>query len=679
MAVELQLFQRQELCGFSRLEALVEVGRTLPDEGSSAPSDRFLIAPPEMTVVPRRWFLIHLLDAETIRIDNIHTARAVLLARPRCTIPPGGSKSVRLDQPVEVELPLDRRLVIGQAASPRGDAQTVADLPAQPVAETGDEQLGRMQQEHGIESSIAIGHRMLTPGNQSLEPLAVIELLRKALRVVAEAAGADTYVELALRTALEVVDLDRVAIVVPRLPEGEHDQGHLKDSVSSSVFVTMPLAERAAEEYPAAGSPTDEHATGEREGHMGRDAPDRSAAAAAQHHVQWLVSSEQCQAGLSGQSKPRISNTLLDRVLQLRTAQIHDTADDESGSLSGLQSAVLAPVIDRHGRIVAVLYGDRWRAGAGRPGRLNELERLLAEVLASALGAGMARQAAQRSEATLSEFFSPSVARKLAKQPEMLVGREAQVSVLFCDIRGFSAISELLGREQTVALVNDVLSELSQCVVDHNGVLVDYVGDELLAMWGAPEPQPDHAERVLAAARQMLLCLPGLRQRWQPLLQADLNLGIGINSGPARVGNVGSRLKFKYGVLGNTVNLGSRLQESCKRFGVNCVVSEATVERLDDPGQASLRRLARLQVRGFRQPASVYQFVPQVTPDWLQLRNEYQAAVLEHESGQPGESVHRLGRLLQRFPADAPSAQLLVAAARALTEPQQEVDTVWTL
>jgi adenylate cyclase len=177
---------------------------------------------------------------------------------------------------------------------------------------------------------------------------------------------------------------------------------------------------------------------------------------------------------------------------------------------------------------------------------------------------GLARQAQEKAalaaHVRLEQFFGPDLARRLVREPGLLEGREAIVTLLFCDVRGFSRVSEKLSPAESLRWMNDVMSELSSCVLDEGGVLVDYVGDELLAMWGAPEDQPDQAERAARAALAMLAALPALDGRWQEAVGGPTEVGIGVNTGPAQVGNTGSTFKFKYGALGNTVNLGSRVQ-----------------------------------------------------------------------------------------------------------------------
>src|SRR5262249_39402786 len=162
------------------------------------------------------------------------------------------------------------------------------------------------------------------------------------------------------------------------------------------------------------------------------------------------------------------------------------------------------------------------------------------EVLACAVAAGLARveqeRAALAERVRFEQFFTADLARQLAAQPDLLEGRDVEVSLLFCDIRGFSRVSEKLGPAKTGAWVGDIMEALSECVLKHQGVVVDYIGDELLAMWGAPQAQPDKAALACRAALDMRALLPQLNERWQPLLGEAIDLGIGINTGVARVG-----------------------------------------------------------------------------------------------------------------------------------------------
>ena len=198
-------------------------------------------------------------------------------------------------------------------------------------------------------------------------------------------------------------------------------------------------------------------------------------------------------------------------------------------------------------------------------------------------------------EQEFGRHFTPQLARHLLRNPDLVrEGRDVDVTVLFCDIRGFSGVSERLGPAETVRWLGDVMAVLSDCVLSHQGVLVDYIGDELMAMWGAPQEIDNHAELACRAAFDMLARLPELNQRWQPVIEAETDLGIGLNSGVARVGNTGSIRKFKYGPLGNAVNLASRVQGATKYLGSRLLMTGGTQQRLD--AHFPSRRLCQVRV-----------------------------------------------------------------------------------
>jgi class 3 adenylate cyclase len=232
-----------------------------------------------------------------------------------------------------------------------------------------------------------------------------------------------------------------------------------------------------------------------------------------------------------------------------------------------------------------------------------------------------------------------------------------------------------MGPTKTIQWLNDVLSELSQCVVDRDGVLVDYVGDQVMAMWGAPQVQTDHARRGLESAVEMLERTQVLRDRWSEQLPQTFAAGIGLNTGLARVGNTGSRLKFKYGVLGNNVNVASRLQDATKQLGVNCLAAAATVQSAQWQGRT--RRLAVLNVVGIDKPITVYEVVSTPDDTWTTLRDEYESALEDFEAMRFGESTRKLGQLAQTYPKDRPCQLLLQRAVAELTEPNENFTPVW--
>jgi adenylate cyclase len=221
------------------------------------------------------------------------------------------------------------------------------------------------------------------------------------------------------------------------------------------------------------------------------------------------------------------------------------------------------------------------------------------------------------------------------------------------------------------------MSELSQCVLEHEGVLVDYVGDEFMALWGAPEEQPDHATRACQAALAMLEHLPLLNERWEAVLQEPLKLGIGINTGLAQVGNVGSKVKFKYGALGNTVNLANRVQGATKYLKLPLLVTEATRAWLDE--SCAARLLGQVRVVNIKEPVTLYELCPAATEGWLNLKQGYEYALHEFTQGQFRQACRILGPLVMEHRDDGPSLLLLSRAVACLVEEPDSFDPVMVL
>ncbi len=321
----------------------------------------------------------------------------------------------------------------------------------------------------------------------------------------------------------------------------------------------------------------------------------------------------------------RFSQALLTQMeINGRTTTVDPQFDSVSLSqaLIDVDRAVASPIFDENKQIVAALYGDRLTGESENNEPIGELEAALLEVLASGISSSIALNQEQRLRSSMAPFFSPVVLDQLRQDRSLLAGRVADVSVLFCDIRGFSTVTERIGPAQSIAWINDIFTTLSECVLAHDGVLVDYIGDELMAMWGAPGDQPDHAARACRAALDMLEQIGPLGEKWKSILQAPFGLGIGINSGQASVGNTGSTKKFKYSPLGNTVNVASRVQGITKQIGVSGLVSGQTAELAQRVGQFQTRRLAKVRVVGIAQPLDIVELCPQVFPSDLAARYE---------------------------------------------------------
>ncbi|MFM8985225.1 MAG: adenylate/guanylate cyclase domain-containing protein [Planctomycetia bacterium] len=386
----------------------------------------------------------------------------------------------------------------------------------------------------------------------------------------------------------------------------------------------------------------------------------------------------------SGHRTARPSTTVLRRVLEEKRT-FYSRVDPTAGvftSIAAIDAYVAAPILDRDDAVIGAVYGHRSREiAAAAAAEITHLEALLVQTLASGVAAGLARMEHEKAslarKVQFEQFFSPELAAQLDAQPDLLAGRDAEVTVLFCDIRGFSGASERLGPAQTMNWVGGVLSTLSDQVAATGGVLVDYIGDEMMAMWGAPSAQPDHAVLACRTARLMLEHAGEIDARWQATIGAPTRFGIGINSAPARVGNTGSTRKFKYGPLGNGVNLASRVQGATKYLKVPAIVTGPTRRLLDD--SFLTRRLCRVRVVNIVEPVDLFELDCGGEPANRERFAHYEDALAAFDAGEFSKAAKILGNLLAAFPGDGPSLVLLSRAVDCMIREPRDFSPVWEL
>ena len=202
--------------------------------------------------------------------------------------------------------------------------------------------------------------------------------------------------------------------------------------------------------------------------------------------------------------------------------------------------------------------------------------------------------------------FLPSqvVERVLQRGAAALAPVECEVTVLFSDIRGFTGISEGLAPREVLAMLDDYFGRMSQIVKGHDGVIGKFLGDGLLAFWGAPDRLPDHAVRAVRAARDMRRVLEELnREREKGGLPA-LRIGIGIHTGKVAAGMLGGNLQAEYTIIGDAVNVASRIEGLTKDHHVDTLISETTWAQL--PSGHDLARIASVPIRGRKEPVVLY-------------------------------------------------------------------------
>lgn len=216
----------------------------------------------------------------------------------------------------------------------------------------------------------------------------------------------------------------------------------------------------------------------------------------------------------------------------------------------------------------------------------------------------------RRVQELFGRYVPPEVVSELVQHPEMvpLGGQRQEVTVIFSDIRGFTSYSEGQAPETVVARLNEYFTAMTEVIFRHGGTLDKYLGDGLMALFGAPVPSPHHARQALKAAGEMLTRVEELNQTWAERGEKLFRIGIGINSGPVLVGNIGSPRRLEYTAIGEEVNLASRLESLNKEFKTSMIISERTLACLEQQGfaTAGLRELGTVAVRGLEQPVKIF-------------------------------------------------------------------------
>ncbi len=207
------------------------------------------------------------------------------------------------------------------------------------------------------------------------------------------------------------------------------------------------------------------------------------------------------------------------------------------------------------------------------------------------------------------QYVSKDVFEQLVANPALarLGGQRREMTVLFSDIRGFTTVSENGQPEEIVGMLNEYFTRMVDLVFAHQGTLDKFVGDMVMALFGAPLDDPQHADHAVEAALDMIAALAVLNARWKSEGRPALDIGIGINTGPMIAGNIGSDAIMSYTVIGDAVNLGSRLESLNKQYGTRIIISDATRTQLS--GSYQLRSLGDVVVKGKTQPVAIFEVV----------------------------------------------------------------------
>ena len=212
-------------------------------------------------------------------------------------------------------------------------------------------------------------------------------------------------------------------------------------------------------------------------------------------------------------------------------------------------------------------------------------------------------------EGAFGHYVNKEVVEQILKDPKMmeLGGAKREVTAFFSDIAGFTTISEKMKPSELVQFLNGYLNEMTNLILEHHGTLDKYEGDAIMAFWGAPLPLKEHAKNACLAALQNQKKLKELRKEWEKQGLPPIHVRIGINSGEVIAGNMGSENRFDYTIMGDNVNLASRLEGINKQYGTETIISEFTYEQIKD--DFVCRELDQIRVKGKEEPVRIYELI----------------------------------------------------------------------
>jgi len=284
---------------------------------------------------------------------------------------------------------------------------------------------------------------------------------------------------------------------------------------------------------------------------------------------------------------------------------------------------------------------------------------------------------------TFSQYLSPDVIGLIEKDPQKYIrpgGEIKELTVMFSDIRGFTTISEGLTPDELVSLLNEYLGEMTEIVFANQGTLDKYIGDAIMAFWGSPYPQEDHAVRGCRCALQMGRRLRELNSKWEAEGRRPISIGIGLNTGLLNVGNMGSAKRLSWTVMGDNVNLASRLEGINKEYRTQIVISEATYREIG--GEFLCRELDKIRVKGKNQPVDIYELLDFAAEKskYEPLLSRFTHAMAAYRAQDWRAAAGEFGQLLGDYPDDGPTQLFLQRALEFMeTAPEPDWDGVYVM
>ena len=275
-------------------------------------------------------------------------------------------------------------------------------------------------------------------------------------------------------------------------------------------------------------------------------------------------------------------------------------------------------------------------------------------------------------------YVSPELVEEILNNPDGLElgGQERDLTILFSDIRGFTTLSESLTPTALVSMLNRLLDPMTNVILKNRGMLDKYIGDAMMAVFNTPVDVPDHPDKAVKSALELLETLKAVNAEFAKEGIPVVDIGVGINTGTVVVGNMGSKVRFEYTAIGDSVNLASRLEGLCKQYKTRIVISEFTMNRLTIP--VLCRLLDKVRVKGKHKPVEIFEPMTD-TPENREIKELFEKALDKYFNMNFNEALAVFRDLAEKF-SDGPSEIFAERCADFLENPPEEDwDGVYTL
>ena len=281
----------------------------------------------------------------------------------------------------------------------------------------------------------------------------------------------------------------------------------------------------------------------------------------------------------------------------------------------------------------------------------------------------------KRVKSTMARYMTKEVADKLLEGGEETLGGAAQeAAVLFSDIRSFTTLSETLGPRNTVTMLNDYFTEMIDVIFDHKGILDKYIGDAIMAIFGAPFPGDHDADNAVEAAVEMIRVLRRFNADRAKQGTPPIKIGIGVSTGDLIAGNIGSLKRMDYTVIGDTVNLASRLEGVTKMYGVQVIIDEASLNKMKNPGK--MRPIDFITVKGQSKPVAIFEaldhYDSQTFPNMDKVLSLHEAGIALYKKREWKPALSKFQEIFKLHPMDGPVQIFLSRIRHYIEEPPED-------